>query len=130
MEAGTAIALGAMLISLFLAVIKYADRRKTVRKEQLEIDKKKYNMDVERESFVVRGAEGALLLMEKTLKTANEECEKRINDLEEENDAQRCELAELREENREQKLELRQVRSELSAVRTEMKELTRRVENG
>ena len=130
MEAGTLIAFGAMLISLFLAVVKYRERRLTVKKEKLEIDKRNYNMDVERESFVVRGAEGALLMMERTLKTANDECEKRINELEEENAAQQCEMTELREENKEQKLELKEVRKELSDMRTEMKELTRREDKG
>jgi uncharacterized coiled-coil protein SlyX len=130
MEAGTLIAGFAMLVSLFLAIIKYKERRSTVKKERIESDRKTYNMDVERESFVVRGAEGALLMMEKTLKTANDECEKRINELEEENAAQQCEITELREENKEQKLELKEVRKELADMRTEMKELTRRVDNG
>jgi septal ring factor EnvC (AmiA/AmiB activator) len=130
MEAGTIVALGAMLISLFLAVLKYVDRRKAVSKEKRDNDKRNYNMDVERESFVVRGAEGAFLLMEKTLKTANEECEKRINELEEENEAQRCEIAELREENKELKLEIREVGRELADMRVQIRELTRRVDNG
>jgi hypothetical protein len=116
MEPATLVALAAMFISLFLAVLKYLDRRKTVKKEQLELTKKQLNADVERESIVIRGAEGALLLMEKTLNTTNIECERRINELEEENEAQRCEIKELRKELKDLQLELR--------------ELTRRVNNG
>lgn len=122
-EAGTLIALAAMIISLFLAVLKYADRRKTVKQEQLEKTKKQLNADVERDSIVVRGAEGALLLMEKTLKTANDECEKRINELEEENEHHRCEIKDLR-------TRLEQALGEINEMQIAMKELTRRVENG
>ena len=114
MEPGTIIALGAMLISLFGALFKYIDRRRQHTKEHNE-DVKRY-ADVERDSIVVRGAEGALLLMEKTLKTANEECEKRINELEEENEALKCELTELR--------------ADMLNMKQQMKELTRRVDNG
>lgn len=114
MEVGTLIALGAMVISLFGAVFKYIDRRRQNTKEHKN-DVKRY-ADVERDSIVVRGAEGALLLMEKTLKTSNEECEKRIDELEEENEALKCELTELRQE--------------VASVQKEMKELIRRVDNG
>ena len=114
MEAGTLIALGAMVISVFGAVFKYIDRRRQHSKE-LKENIKRY-ADVERDSIVVRGAEGALLLMEKTLKTANEECEKRINELEEENENLKCEITELRKD--------------IGDMRQEMKELTRKVDNG
>jgi len=113
MEAGTWIALGAMIISLFVAGVKYVDRLQTKRKEKIELAKKQAHVDVERDSIVVRGAEGALLLMERTLNTANAECEKRIDELEEENEALRCEVKELREE--------------LRQLRLEMKDLTNRV---
>jgi len=116
MEAGTLVALAAMIISLFLAILKYVDRRKAAQKQLLEETRKSANLDVERDSIVVRGAEGALLLMEKTLKTANEECEKRINELEEENAAQGCEIKELR--------------NEIASLRTALNELQRRVDNG
>lgn len=106
MEPGTWIALGAMLVSLFAAAIKYIDRAQQKRKEKLELAKKQAHIDVERDSIVVRGAEGALLLMEKTLKTANEECQKRIDELEEENEELRCEMKELKEELRMMKNEL------------------------
>lgn len=114
MDAGTIIALVAMLITLSGALIKYVDRRRQLNKEKLETTKKQFNADVERDSLIVRGAEGALILMEKTLKTANEECEKRINELEEENETLKCELT--------------AVRNELQDLRQQMKELTRRVE--
>lgn len=114
MDAGTIIALVAMLITLSGALIKYIDRRRQLNKEKLETTKKQFNADVERDSLIVRGAEGALILMEKTLKTANEECEKRINELEEENETLKCELT--------------AVRNELQDLRQQMKELTRRVE--
>lgn len=113
MEAGTWIALAAMVISLFAAAIKYIDRAQAKRKEKLELAKKQANIDVERDSIVVRGAEGALLLMERTLKTSNEECEKRIGELEEENEDLRCEVKELRQE--------------LHQLRIELKDLTNRV---
>jgi prefoldin subunit 5 len=116
LEAGTVIALGAMVISLFGAAIKFIDRRRQLKKEQKELDKKQAISDVERDSIVIRGAEGALLLMERTLKTANDECEKRINELEEENQGLRCEVSNLKQD-------LREVRNELRA-------LTRRVDNG
>lgn len=113
MEIGTLIALIAMLISLFGAAVKFVDRRRQLNKEQVEVNKKKTMADVERDSIVVRGAEGALLLMEKTLNTANQECEKRINELEEENGNLRCEI--------------REVREELRTVTNELKELNNRV---
>lgn len=130
MEAGTVVALAAMLISLFLAILKYVDRRKSVRAQMIEKTKKDNNADVERDSIIVRGAEGALLLMEKTLKTSNDECQKRIDELEEDKEAQACELKELRDENTAQKLEIRELRTEIAEMRKEMKELTRRVDNG
>lgn len=130
MEAATLIALGAMVISLFLAVIKYLDRRKTVKKEQLEVTRKQFNADVERDSIVIRGAEGALLLMEKTLNTANSECEKRIKELEEENDALRCELKEVRTELSGNRRELNENRRELNELQVQIKQLTWRVDNG
>lgn len=130
MDAGTIVALGAMIISLFLAVLKFIDRRKVVRAQMLEESKRTLHADVERDSIVVRGAEGALLLMEKTLKTANDECQKRIEELEEDKEAQQCEIQELRDENKGQKQEIRELRLELSELRSEMKELTRRMDNG
>lgn len=114
MDTATLIALGALIISFAGALFKYIDRRRQLNREQLELTKKQFNADVERESFIVRGAEGALILMERTLKTANEECEKRINELEEENETLKCELIALR--------------SELHDLRQQMKELTRKVE--
>lgn len=117
MDAGTIIALVAMLVTLFGAGIKYVDRFRSNRKEAIETAKKQSTVDVERDSIVVRGAEGALILMEKTMKTASDECEKRIQDLEEENAELRCQVAEMRDEIKE--------------LKTEMKELTirmRRVE--
>jgi uncharacterized coiled-coil protein SlyX len=122
-DPATLVALGAMLISLFLAGLKFIDRRRALNKEKFEITKKQLNADVERDSIVVRGAEGALLLMEKTLKTANEECEKRINELEEENEALKCEITELRHS-------LADNVRETNVLRDELKELTRRVDNG
>lgn len=113
MEPGTWIALGAMLISLFVAGVKYVDRLQSKRKESIEIAKKQSHIDVERDSIVVRGAEGALLLMEKTMNASSAECEKRIAEVEEENEELRCEVKELREE--------------LKTLRQEMKELTNRV---
>jgi hypothetical protein len=108
-EPGTWIALGAMLISLFVAGVKYVDRLQSKRKEKLELAKKQSHIDVERDSIVVRGAEGALLLMEKTMNASNAECEKRIGELEEENEDLRCDLKEVREE-------LRLVKQELKAL--------------
>lgn len=116
LEAGTAIALGAMLISLFGAGLKFIDRRRQLKKEQNELNKKQAISDVERDSIVIRGAEGALLLMEKTLKTANDECERRIKELEEEIDELRCANSNLKQE--------------LKELKSEMKELTRKVDNG
>jgi len=113
MDAGTLIALGAMLITLFGAAIKYVDRYRNHKKENFENAKKQANVDVERDSIVVRNSEGALLLMERTLKTANDECEKRIAELEEENADLKCQLATMREELRD--------------LQQEMKELTIRV---
>lgn len=130
MEAGTLVALGAMVISLFLAILKYIDRRKSIKTQMNEQLKKNSNLDVERDSIVVRGAEGALLLMEKTLKTSSDECQKRIDELEEDKEAQQCEIEELREENKSQKNEIKELRIEIAEMRTEMKELTRRVDNG
>lgn len=97
-DIGTLVALGAMLVSLFGAAVKFVDRRRQIKKEQLEINKKKAIADVERDSIVVRGAEGALLLMERTLKTANEECERRIDELEDEITDLKCENTNLRQE--------------------------------
>jgi chaperonin cofactor prefoldin len=116
LDAGTLIALGAMLVSLFGAAIKFVDRRRQINKEKTELNKKRAIADVERDSIVVRGAEGALLLMERTLKTANDECERRIGELEEEISELKCENSNLRNELRE--------------VRTELKALTRKVNNG
>lgn len=116
LDAGTLIALGAMMVSLFGALIKFIDRKRQLNKEKSELNKKNAISEVERDSIVVRGAEGALLLMERTLKTANDECERRITELEEEITDLKCENSNLR--------------SELRELRTELKALTRRVDNG
>lgn len=115
-EAGTVIALAAMIISLFGAAVKFVDRKRQLNKEQKELNKKQAISEVERDSIVIRGAEGALLMMERTLKTASDECEKRITELEEEITDLRCENSNLKQELRE--------------VRTELRELTRKVDNG
>lgn len=127
LDAGTMIALGAMLIALFTAGIKYVDRVVQKRKESLVNFAKQSNVDVERDSIVVRGAEGALLLMEKTLKTASQECDKRISELEEENEDLRCQLSSVREDQSEQRTEIRRQRTEISELKQELKELTLRV---
>lgn len=119
-DIGTLVALGAMLVSLFGAGIKFIDRRKQINKENQELNKKKAIADVERDSIVVRGAEGALLLMERTLKTANEECEKRINELEEE-------ITDLKCENTNLKQEVRDLRRENADFRRELQELNNRL---
>lgn len=116
MEAATWIALAAMLVSLFAAAIKYIDRAQAKRKERLELAKKQSHIDVERDSIVVRGAEGALLLMEKTLKTTSEECQKRIDEVEEENEDLRCEVKELRQEIRELKIEIKNLTNRVRRV--------------
>lgn len=115
MDASTIIALAAMLITLFGASIKYIDRWRAKRHDAIENAKKQANVDVERDSIVVRGAEGALILMEKTLKTANDECEKRISELEDENNDLKCQIVEMR--------------NELKDLKNEMKALTKRVDN-
>lgn len=107
LDAGTVIALAAMLITLFGAGIKYIDRMHVKRKDAIETAKKQSTVDVERDSIVVRGAEGALLLMEKTLKVANDECDKRIKELEEENADLRCQITDVREELRDLKQEMK-----------------------
>lgn len=107
LDAGTVIALAAMLITLFGAAVKYIDRVHVKRKEANELAKKQSTVDVERDSIVVRGAEGALLLMEKTLKVANDECDKRILELEEENADLKCQLADIRQDFRELKQEMK-----------------------
>lgn len=99
MDAGTLIALAAMLVALFGAAHKYIDRRRALKKEEIQKALQQSNMDVERDSIVVRGAEGALLLMEKAMKAASEDCDKKIKDLEEE-------ILELRCENNSLKVEL------------------------
>lgn len=114
MDASTIIALAAMLIALFGAVVKYIDRLRTKRREAIENAKKQANVDVERDSIVVRGAEGALILMERTLKTANDECEKRISELEDENNDLKCQIVAVREE--------------LKVVHEQLRELTKKVE--
>jgi len=119
-DAGTIIALGAMLISALGALFKFIDRRRQLKKDKAAIDKKLAVADVERDSIVIRGAEGALLLMERTLKTANEECERRINELEEE-------LSDLKCENTALKQELRDVRIENSEFRKQLHELNDRL---
>lgn len=109
MDGATLIALAAMLITLFGALLKYVDRVRAKRKEDIEKAKKQSTVGAERDSIVVRGAEGALLLMEKTLKTANDECEKRIAELEEENTDLKCQLAGIKEEFKELKQEMREL---------------------
>ena len=130
LEAGTIIALGAMLISLFGAAIKFVDRRRQLNKEQKELNKKQAISDVERDSIVIRGAEGALLLMEKTLNTANVECERRINELEEEITDLQCDNSNLKQELRDVKIENSALRNEIRDLRIELRELTRKVDNG
>lgn len=120
LDAGTLIALGAMLVSVFGAGIKYLDRRKQLNKEKVELNKKRAVADVERDSIVVRGAEGALLLMERTLKTANDECEKRINELEDEVTDLKCENNALRQE-------VKDLRSENADFRRQLDELNTRL---
>lgn len=115
MDASTIIALAAMLITLFGASIKYIDRWRSKRHDAIENAKKQANVDVERDSIVVRGAEGALILMERTLKTANDECEKRISELEDENTDLKCRIVAMQEQ--------------LASVEQQLKELTKRVDN-
>lgn len=116
MEPGTYIALGAMLISLFAAGVKYIDRMQVKRREKLELAKKQSHVDVERDSIVVRGAEGALLLMEKTMNASSAECQKRITELEEENEDLRCDLKEVKEEMRVLKLEMKTLTNRVRRV--------------
>lgn len=123
LDAGTIIALSAMLISFFGAVFKYIDRRRQLKKEQDELNKKKAISDVERDSIVVRGAEGALLLMEKTLKTANEECTKRIQELEEELNDLRCENSALKQDLKEMKNRERQTQRQLDALNDRLRRI-------
>lgn len=120
-DIGTFIALVAMVISVFGAAVKYIDRRRQIKKEQAELAKKKAISDVERDSIVIRGAEGALLLMERTLKTANEECDKRISELEEE-------ITDLRCENSTLKMNIKELTVENLARDKQIQELTRQVE--
>ncbi len=127
METGTLIALAAMLISLSAAVFKYLDRRKNLSKERLERAKKDLNADVERDSLVVRGAEGALLLMEKTMKTANDECEKRIDELEDENNHLQCELKSVKTELREVWQDNTNLRAEIEVLRQELMQMNTRL---
>jgi chromosome segregation ATPase len=121
LEAGTTIALAAMLISLFGAALKFIDRQRQLNKEKAQLNKQRALADVERDSIVIRGAEGALVLMEKTLKTANDECEKRINELEEENHDLRCQVTSLKEE-------LRDVKAEFKSQLNELNNRLRRIE--
>lgn len=105
-DVGTIIALAAMLVSLFGAGIKFIDRKKQLNKEETQLNRKRAIADVERDSIVVRGAEGALLLMERTLKTTSDECEKRINELEDEVTDLKCENSSLRQEVKELRAEI------------------------
>lgn len=116
LDAATLIALGAMLVSLFGAAIKFIDRKRELNKQQNETIKKQAVSDVERDSFVVRGAEGALLLMEKTMKTTNEEYQKRITELEDE-------IVDLKCENTGLKLELKDMQTQLNALNDRMRGL-------
>lgn len=115
-DAGTVIALVAMIVSVFGAAIKFIDRRRQINKDKAELNKKKALADVERDSIVVRGAEGALLLMERTLETANKECEKRINELEEEITDLKCENSNLRQELLDLRKELKEVNTRLRRI--------------
>jgi len=127
LDAGTVIALCAMLVSLFGAAVKFIDRRKQLNKEQKELNKKQAIADVERDSIVVRGAEGALLLMERTLKTTNEECEKRIDELEEEIVDLKCENSGLRQELKTVRAENVEIRAENAEIRKQLQELNDRL---
>jgi predicted RNase H-like nuclease (RuvC/YqgF family) len=113
MDPATLIALAAMLVSLFGAAVKFVDRRRQLNREKTELTKKQAISEVERDSIVVRGAEGALLLMEKTLQTANAECQKRITELEEEITDLKCENTSLKQELREYKQDVNQLRKEI-----------------
>lgn len=119
-DVATLTALVAMIISVMAAGAKVIDRWRARRKELDDAAVKQTTIGAERDSIVVRGAEGALLLMEKTLQTANTECDKRIQELEEENDGLKCELMRIREENQ-------AIRDEVKELKQEMKELTTRV---
>jgi septal ring factor EnvC (AmiA/AmiB activator) len=124
LDAGTLIALGAMMVSLFGAAIKFIDRRRQINKEKTELNKKRAIADVERDSIVVRGAEGALLLMERTLKTANEECQRRIGELEEEISEFKCENSNLRQEVK----DLQKENTEFKKQLQELNDRLRRIE--
>ncbi len=117
MDVATIIALVGMAISILAAGAKIIDRHRARKKELKEIEDKNTTVGAERDSIVVRGAEGALLLMEKALHTATTECDKRIQELEKEIDDLRCENEKLRKESRE----------EITALKQEIKELTTRV---
>ncbi len=100
MDVATLTALVAMVISVGTAIAKILERWKTRRKENVETIKRNANMDLERQSMTVKGAEGALLLMEKTLKITSEDCKNRTEQLEDENKDLRCEITRVRNENR------------------------------
>lgn len=120
MDAATLIALGAMLVSLFGAAVKYIDRRRQLKKDKIELVKQQAISDVEHDSIVVRGAEGALLLMEKTLKTSNDECARRIQELE-------SEITDLRCENTNFKQELKESRQREHGMQIQLNELQDRM---
>jgi septal ring factor EnvC (AmiA/AmiB activator) len=124
LDAGTLIALCAMMVSLFGAAFKFIDRRRQINKEKTELNKKRAIADVERDSIVVRGAEGALLLMERTLKTANEECQRRIGELEEEISEFKCENSNLRQEVK----DLQKENTEFKKQLQELNDRLRRIE--
>jgi chromosome segregation ATPase len=119
-DVATLTALVAMVISVIAAAAKVVDKWRARRKEQDANVIKQSTVGAERDSIVVRGAEGALLLMEKTMHTASTECDKRIEELEEENEGLKCELLRMRKEIEDSRAEVRELRQEL-------KELTTRV---
>lgn len=123
LDAATLIALGAMLVSLFGAAIKFIDRRRQLKIEQKELTKKQVISDVERDSIVVRGAEGALLLMEKTLKTTNDEHQRRIAELEEEIVDLKCENSSLRDKLKGVEKENVEFRHDLDALNERMRRI-------
>lgn len=127
MDVATLIALVGMVISILAAGAKIIDRHRANKKQQIEAATKNTTVGAERDSIVVRGAEGALLLMEKALHTATTECDKRIQELEEEIDELRCENQRLRQEARESRTEISESKTEIRELKEELEKLTTRV---
>jgi hypothetical protein len=118
-DIGTLIAGGAMLVAAITAYVNLHRWMQEKRANDTRLRDQVIRAEAERDSIVVKGAEGALLVMEKMLQVATESEQKfraKVVELELIVEQQTTEIRELRRTNREQATRIDELERRLSNV--------------